>query len=517
MQMSIATTFAAFATIHAAKISLDAKCGNGVTCQGSSYGNCCSRSGWCGVGATYCGTGCQSAFGICDVVGQSKSSQTPTSIKTTSGASPPSGTASARKITDTGGCGKDHQYMTCAGSAFGTCCSSYGYCGSLDTYCGAGCQEKFGTCRSNPVGTKAISPDARCGYSSGSTGGYTCKNSIWGNCCSDQLYCGSTDAYCGKGCQAEFGDCSHTTNPSSTSTSASSTGFFTSILFLNQPTISIPTTTSVSSSLEPTPTIKIESLTTTSKLSSSSTSTSSTTDASSTSLTSSSSTSYTSSSPELTTSNTLLTSTLTSMSSSSSTSTSSTTNAPSISTTTTSSSGTSALPSNSQVPCFKTTSNYFTNPGIEAGASVSPWTVSSSSVGWYLGTFSDPIHAHSGNRWMRVSSSQGFSKNVEVVQTNVRIPSGTTVTGSGWVNFFQGPAYPTTIVMIVDGVEVGSPYKLPEGGYYTQFGGGRLTVSGDTHVIGVRVVGSYPTAADLVDLDDLLLTIAPPDGAALCP
>lgn len=29
-------------------ISTDAKCGNGFTCQGSTFGNCCSKNGWCG-------------------------------------------------------------------------------------------------------------------------------------------------------------------------------------------------------------------------------------------------------------------------------------------------------------------------------------------------------------------------------------------------------------------------------------------------------------------------------------
>lgn len=32
----------------ALKISTNAKCGNGLTCQGSSFGSCCSRNSWCG-------------------------------------------------------------------------------------------------------------------------------------------------------------------------------------------------------------------------------------------------------------------------------------------------------------------------------------------------------------------------------------------------------------------------------------------------------------------------------------
>jgi hypothetical protein len=35
---------------------------------------------------------------------------------------------------------------TCQGSIFGNCCSQYGWCGSTVDYCGAGCQSNFGTC-----------------------------------------------------------------------------------------------------------------------------------------------------------------------------------------------------------------------------------------------------------------------------------------------------------------------------------------------------------------------------------
>ncbi|ORX78632.1 glycoside hydrolase/deacetylase, partial [Anaeromyces robustus] len=40
-----------------------------------------------------------------------------------------------------GQCGKDHG--VCPNSE---CCSKYGWCGSTDEYCGAGCQSEFGTC-----------------------------------------------------------------------------------------------------------------------------------------------------------------------------------------------------------------------------------------------------------------------------------------------------------------------------------------------------------------------------------
>ncbi|KAK3899660.1 carbohydrate-binding module family 18 protein [Staphylotrichum tortipilum] len=47
------------------KVSSDGACGNGVTCLGSSFGDCCSAHGFCGGSADYCGDGCQAGFGAC--------------------------------------------------------------------------------------------------------------------------------------------------------------------------------------------------------------------------------------------------------------------------------------------------------------------------------------------------------------------------------------------------------------------------------------------------------------------
>lgn len=89
--------------------------------------------------------------------------------------------------------------MTCAGSAFGDCCSSSGYCGSSSAYCGAGCQTAFGTCT---AGSGDISQDGICG-----TNGKTCKGSLFGDCCSSSGYCGASSDYCGTGCQTSYGTC----------------------------------------------------------------------------------------------------------------------------------------------------------------------------------------------------------------------------------------------------------------------------------------------------------------------
>ncbi|KAF2823788.1 hypothetical protein CC86DRAFT_468803, partial [Ophiobolus disseminans] len=52
----------------------------------------------------------------------------------------------AQRISTSARCGPDFG-LTCKGSRYGDCCSQYSYCGSTDGYCGKGCQEGFGTCK----------------------------------------------------------------------------------------------------------------------------------------------------------------------------------------------------------------------------------------------------------------------------------------------------------------------------------------------------------------------------------
>ena len=152
-------------------VSVDGPCGNGVTCKGSAFGNCCSSSGYCGSTSAYCGAGCQAAFGECTTPGNGQA------------------------ISVDGSCGDG---VTCQGSEFGNCCSAYGYCGSTDGHCGEGCQPAHGTC-----GGSGLPPsvDGSCGN------GVTCLGAEFGDCCSAYGWCGSTDGHCGEGCQAAFGTC----------------------------------------------------------------------------------------------------------------------------------------------------------------------------------------------------------------------------------------------------------------------------------------------------------------------
>ncbi|KAH8651148.1 hypothetical protein BX600DRAFT_473154 [Xylariales sp. PMI_506] len=104
-------------------VSTDGTCGGveGFTCQGSTFGDCCSAYGHCGSASAYCSGGCQSAFGTCSTV------------------------SATLTVSDNGLCGAASN-QTCTGSTYGNCCSKYGYCGSTADYCGTSCQSGYGTC-----------------------------------------------------------------------------------------------------------------------------------------------------------------------------------------------------------------------------------------------------------------------------------------------------------------------------------------------------------------------------------
>jgi len=103
-------------------------------------------------------------------------------------------------------CGGIKAY-TCSGSIFGDCCSQYGSCGSTDLYCGAGCNSAYGNCSSS----RSVSTDGTCAKN-----GKTCTGSQWGDCCSQEGYCGKSSPYCDGGCQAGFGRCSEASGHIST-------------------------------------------------------------------------------------------------------------------------------------------------------------------------------------------------------------------------------------------------------------------------------------------------------------
>ena len=94
---------------------------------------------------------------------------------------------------DDGACGAKAG-LTCAGSSFGNCCSPWNFCGSSDVHCGVGCQPEYGDCDENEEFKDTnISLDGSCGVESG----YTCAGSVYGDCCSSYGFCGKTEVHCG--------------------------------------------------------------------------------------------------------------------------------------------------------------------------------------------------------------------------------------------------------------------------------------------------------------------------------
>ncbi|GAB7346819.1 hypothetical protein MBLNU459_g1915t1 [Dothideomycetes sp. NU459] len=149
-------------------ISTDGACGTGVTCQGSTFGNCCSSHGWCGQSSDYCDAGCNSQFGSCGATVKSRKAasdfgisdhraQLKRSFERSSVLEEAQTPDSAdhllnhadthldrrQTISTNGNCGNG---VTCEGSAFGNCCSQYNQCGSTIGFCGYGCQFSFGQC-----------------------------------------------------------------------------------------------------------------------------------------------------------------------------------------------------------------------------------------------------------------------------------------------------------------------------------------------------------------------------------
>jgi hypothetical protein len=120
----------------------------------------------------------------------------------------------AATISNNARCGASYGDATCLGSSWGSCCSKYNFCGSTEAYCSVeqGCQSRFGTCTrlstGGTTGDLAVSKTGNCGEKSGQT----CLNSVFGNCCSQYGYCGSSNLYCAQssGCQSKYGRCDAT-------------------------------------------------------------------------------------------------------------------------------------------------------------------------------------------------------------------------------------------------------------------------------------------------------------------
>ncbi|EFQ36004.1 polysaccharide deacetylase [Colletotrichum graminicola M1.001] len=151
-----ASSSAALGSVLQQSISTDATCGasNRKTCLGSAFGNCCSQYGYCGSTTDHCGTGCQTGFGNCTVANAVLASSASNTVLASSAAnavlvSPAATNTAPAPVVLTsldGYCGTKYGNTSCLGSVFGNCCSQYGYCGSTTDHCGTGCQTGFGNC-----------------------------------------------------------------------------------------------------------------------------------------------------------------------------------------------------------------------------------------------------------------------------------------------------------------------------------------------------------------------------------
>ncbi|ORX86804.1 hypothetical protein BCR32DRAFT_324760 [Anaeromyces robustus] len=91
----------------------------------------------------------------------------------------------------------------------GQCCSKYGYCGTSENYCGKNCQSEYGDCSNTPTTTTKTTKTSstRIPTSSNDRCGKEYGACPPGQCCSKYGYCGNDSSYCDVGCQPSYGLC----------------------------------------------------------------------------------------------------------------------------------------------------------------------------------------------------------------------------------------------------------------------------------------------------------------------
>ncbi|KAI5793334.1 hypothetical protein EDC01DRAFT_655925 [Geopyxis carbonaria] len=106
------------------------------------------------------------------------------------------------------------QNYSCTSASSGPCCSRFGNCGSTDAYCGTGCQRSFGTC--GTTGTTPDPPTSASGNCGVQNGNARCASNA---CCSAQGVCGTANSFCrSPECQTDFGRCDADVTPRGAST-----------------------------------------------------------------------------------------------------------------------------------------------------------------------------------------------------------------------------------------------------------------------------------------------------------
>ncbi|GJC94983.1 chitin recognition protein [Colletotrichum higginsianum] len=233
---STRTSTSSTSTSTALAVSLDGSCGatGAKTCQGSVFGNCCSKNGWCGSTAAYCGTGCQSKYGTCGSQSSSSSrhfffflvaDQCFIVFHTIEH-------WLCLKFEDLNFKLADQCFFVFHTIKHWLCLklADHGFfvfhtikhwlsfqLTSSTSSSGTGTRSATGSSSAaSSTSTRPVSTNGECG----SGNGRQCIGSAFGNCCSQYNFCGSTSGHCGTGCQSAFGTC----NAGSSSSAGSSAG-----------------------------------------------------------------------------------------------------------------------------------------------------------------------------------------------------------------------------------------------------------------------------------------------------
>jgi hypothetical protein len=105
----------------------------------------------------------------------------------------------------------------------------------------------------------------------------------------------------------------------------------------------------------------------------------------------------------------------------------------------------------------------------------------------------------------------------QLAQQNVKIPSGTTVSCSAWVNALRTPVVQVLSYFYIDNTLCNFT-AITQNGWIKP--AGTITVSGDTHTVLYRVIlpgNNFNYVGPLFDVDEISITpLNGPDAAASC-
>ncbi|KAE8847587.1 hypothetical protein PTNB73_01435 [Pyrenophora teres f. teres] len=174
--------------VHAFKVSDTGRCGkanNGLVCTGSAFGNCCSQSGWCGTSSGHCGVGCDKNFGTCTTATSPQGPKGVVSYDGTCGGSKGltcQGSSFGNCCSSYGYCGSTSAYCGVG------CNANFGGCARGQTTSSmrpTSIKPSPTSAAPRPTSTGKLSTNARCGYMYGATEGFNCLGSRFGDCCSE--------------------------------------------------------------------------------------------------------------------------------------------------------------------------------------------------------------------------------------------------------------------------------------------------------------------------------------------